>query len=40
VTEHGDDAAAAGAALASEEGILVGKAVIPGPARGVFREFT
>lgn len=33
-------AVAAGAAIASEEGILVGKAVIPGPAKELFREFT
>jgi microcompartment protein CcmL/EutN len=32
-------AVAAGAAVASEEGILVGKAVIPGPAKELFREF-
>jgi microcompartment protein CcmL/EutN len=30
---------AAGAAVASDEGILVGKAVIPGPAKELFREF-
>jgi microcompartment protein CcmL/EutN len=33
-------AVAAGAAVASEEGILVGKAVIPGPSKELFREFT
>jgi microcompartment protein CcmL/EutN len=33
-------AVAAGAAVASDEGILVGKAVIPGPAKELFREFT
>ena len=32
-------AVAAGAAVASDEGILVGKAVIPGPAKELFREF-
>ena len=32
-------AVAAGAAVASDEGILVGKAVIPAPARELFREF-
>lgn len=32
-------AVAAGSAIASEEGILVGKALIPAPARELFREF-
>ena len=32
-------AVAAGAAVAADEGILVGKAVIPGPAKELFREF-
>jgi len=32
-------AVAAGAAAASDEGILVGKVVIPGPAKELFREF-
>jgi microcompartment protein CcmL/EutN len=32
-------AVSAGAAVASDEGILVGKAVIPGPAKELFRDF-
>jgi microcompartment protein CcmL/EutN len=32
-------AVTAGAAVASDEGILVGQAVIPGPAKELFREF-
>ena len=32
-------AVAAGSAIAADEGILVGKALIPAPSRELFREF-